>query len=78
MAKVITVKDIDVTENFIRGANEVLNFAKLMGIKVAYLKEKSPSCGVNFIYINNTLTKGSGVTTALLSENNIEVFGVDK
>jgi uncharacterized protein YbbK (DUF523 family) len=75
-ASVKTISGIDITNNFINGAKEVLDFVKSYNIKLAYFKEKSPSCGVNEIYIGGTLSKGAGVTTALLLENNIEVLGV--
>ena len=76
-SKVLTKSGIDVTDNFIKGANEVLSFVKNHGIKLAYFQDKSPSCGVNKIYTNGILTNGVGVTTALLLENSIEVLGVD-
>ncbi len=75
-SRVITSKGIDVSDNFLKGAHEILSFAKNFNIKIAYFKDKSPSCGVNNIYINGTLTNGVGVTTALLLDNNIEVLGV--
>ena len=75
-SEVKTVSGKNVTKNFLKGANEVLLFAKNYNIKFAYFKEKSPSCGVNEIYVKGTLTSGVGVTTALLLENNIEVLGV--
>ena len=78
MAQVITINGDNVTEKFLKGAHETLNFVKTFGIKKAYLKEKSPSCGVNYIYINSTLNRGMGVTAALLADNGIEIFGVDK
>ena len=76
-SEVITKKRINVTENFIRGGKEVLRFVKSYNIKIAYFKEKSPSCGVKRIYNNNILVKGVGVTTAFLLQHGIEVFGVD-
>ena len=48
--KVILNDGSDVTENFMRGAQEVLNLAKKFGIKKALLKAKSPSCGSGKIY----------------------------
>jgi uncharacterized protein YbbK (DUF523 family) len=51
--------------------------AKEFNIRLAILKEKSPSCGVHLIYDGNftsTLLPGSGVTAALLKENGISVF----
>ena len=76
-SKVISYNGLDVTENFLKGANEVLSFAKMYGVKKAYFKDKSPSCGVTKIYNKKILTNGVGVTTALLIENKIEVLGVD-
>ena len=75
--KVITKENIDVTDNFIKGANEVLYLAKLLNVKKALLKAKSPSCGKNEIYdgtFTHTIIKGDGITTRLLKENNIEVI----
>ncbi len=67
----------DVTKYFKNGAYQVLKIARLMKIKKAILKEKSPSCGVYKIYdgsFTGKLTDGSGVTTELLKENGIKVF----
>ncbi len=75
--KVLTISGRDITDNFIKGAEEVLKVCKLCYIKYAFLKEKSPSCGVNKIYNSGKLVRGSGITTSLLIKNNIEVFGVD-
>ena len=75
--KVINNLDIDVTENFQKGANETLKLAKLFGVKKALLKAKSPSCGVGKIYdgtFSGNLIDGNGITTKLLLEHNIEVL----
>ena len=74
--KVYTNDGKDVTENYQRGAEEVLKIAKELNIKKAILKRKSPSCGCGEIYdgtFTNTLTKGDGITAALLIKNGIEV-----
>ena len=66
----------DVTENYKRGAEEVLKLAKELNIKKAIFRKKSPSCGCGEIYdgtFTNTLTKGNGITASLLIENGIEV-----
>ena len=76
--KVINRDGIDVTENYVRGAENVLHLAKLFGAKVAILKERSPSCGYGRIYdgtFTGALADGSGVTASLLSENGIEIVG---
>ena len=76
-AKVVTIRDgIDVTDNFIRGAQEALKTAGIYGCKRAILKSKSPSCGYGSIYRKGELTPGNGVTAALLEQNGIEVQSV--
>jgi uncharacterized protein YbbK (DUF523 family) len=76
--KVMTSDGRDVSENYERGAREALLLAEKLGIKKALLKERSPSCGNNFIYdgtFSGKLKKGNGVTAKLLKENKIEVLG---
>jgi len=64
----------NVNRFFINGAQQALAVAELNGSTLAIMKERSPSCGVNRIYRNNSLVRGSGVTTALLSSYGIDVF----
>lgn len=76
-AKVMTNENIDVTDQFIKGAKESLKIATLYNCREAILKEGSPSCGSTYIYDGNfTGDKkvGVGVTTALLEKNNIKVI----
>jgi len=75
--KVFTKSGKDVTENFKRGAKEVLKLAKLFNVKKAILKQKSPSCGSGKIYdgtFSGKLIKGDGVTAALLKKDGIRVL----
>ena len=77
--KVINNEGTDVTSNYQNGAEEALKIAKLLGIKKALLKAKSPSCGNGKIYdgtFSGTLIDGDGITTKLLKENNIEVITI--
>ncbi|TAN61614.1 DUF523 domain-containing protein [bacterium] len=74
-AKVIDENGFDVTDGFLRGAREVLKLAKLTGATTAILKEKSPSCGVAFIYRNGAIVNGAGVLAELLQKEGIEVKG---
>lgn len=79
-AKVVTCSGKDVTEHFIRGAEEALKLAQLMGVKKAILKSKSPMCGKDQIYDGThtgNLTEGHGFTTELFLKNNIEVESCD-
>ena len=75
--RVVNNIGIDVTEEYNKGANEVLKLAKLLNVGEALLKEKSPSCGVHKIYdgtFSNNKIDGVGVTTKLLIENGIKVY----
>jgi len=76
--KVINRKGEDVTENFIKGANETLYLAKLFNCKYAILKERSPSCGFGEIYdgtFSGKLVDGNGITADLLIKNGIMIIG---
>ncbi len=68
----------DVTENFIKGANEVMSFVKKMNIKQAiFLQPRSPSCGIGQIYngeFNGTLISGNGILVDMLLEAGVEVL----
>lgn len=75
--KVINEEGNDVTFNFTKGAEIALKRALANNVKLAILKEKSPSCGVKRIYNGNfdgTLVDGSGVFARLLKENGIKVL----
>ncbi|MEW6662974.1 MAG: DUF523 domain-containing protein [Bacillota bacterium] len=77
LARVITAEGIDVTLEFVRGAESVLYLARILGVRGAILKERSPSCGVKQIYdgtYSRILRPGLGVTTALLKSHGILVI----
>lgn len=68
----------DVTEQFMRGAQEALKLARLFGCKYAVMKERSPSCGSGRICdgtFTGALTDGWGVAAQLLRENGVTVVG---
>lgn len=76
--RVLTEDGRDVTQEYHRGAEEVLALARRLDCKVALLKERSPSCGIGEIYdgsFTRTLTAGDGVTAELLRASGIAVFG---
>ncbi len=76
--KVITKDGRDVTEEYTRGAEEVLRLGKLFGAKKALLKERSPSCGSGIIHngkFDGGLVPGFGKTAELLLAEGFEVFG---
>lgn len=75
--KVVTKDERDVTEEYNRGADEVLKLAQKLNIKKAILKSRSPSCGKGKIYdgtFSHTLIDNDGVTAELLRKNGIKVF----
>lgn len=75
--KVINKNGISVTTEFKLGAEKTLKKALDNNIDFAILKEKSPSCGRNFIYdgtFSGRLISGQGLSAKLLLENGIEVF----
>ncbi|MEH0771979.1 DUF523 domain-containing protein [Vibrio alginolyticus] len=68
---------IDVTEQFVSGAENALELCKKQQIKYAVLAEGSPSCGSSKIYdgtFNGIKIDGSGVAAALLERNGIKVY----
>ena len=74
--KVIGKNGEDVTNQFIKGAYEVLKIAQSIGVKEYIGVQKSPSCGHGKTYdgtFTKTLIDGNGVTIALLKRNGISV-----
>ncbi|OQY17933.1 MAG: hypothetical protein B6I36_08130 [Desulfobacteraceae bacterium 4572_35.1] len=67
----------EVTAHFINGAQQSLQIAKLTGCTTAILKQRSPSCGVNYVYLGTKKIAGQGVTTALLTQHGINVISED-
>jgi len=63
-----------VNELFLRGAVEALKTARLCGCSIALLKERSPSCGVHQVYLQEAVVAGRGVTAALLLQNGIDIL----
>ena len=67
----------DVTDNYMRGAEAALGLCRLMDIKIAVLKAKSPSCGKGMIYdgsFTGHLTERDGVTAEYLTRHGIKVL----
>jgi uncharacterized protein YbbK (DUF523 family) len=80
-ASVKTAVGDDVTTAFVSGAQAALELAKASEIRLAILCQRSPSCGSRQIYngrFEGVLISGAGVTTALLSDHGISVFGPEE
>jgi len=76
-AKIMNKEGADVTSIYINGANIVLENVKKNNLKMAILKENSPSCGSNFIYdgtFTNSKIPGMGVTAILLVQHGVKIF----
>lgn len=79
--RVVTDGGSDVTAEFERGAVVTAGLAEANGVRVAILKEGSPSCGTSFVYdgtFSGTKLPGPGVTAALLRERGIAVFSEEE
>ncbi len=76
-ARVKSHKGDDVTEEFLKGAEEALRIAKQNGVKLAILKARSPSCGVDRIYdgtFSGAQINGDGVVATLLRREGIKLI----
>ena len=75
--KVINKEGRDVTRQFKSGAELALNICKYLQIKVAILKDGSPSCGSSQIHdgrFTGRMIKGKGITATLLEQTGIKVY----
>lgn len=75
-ARVVNRAGQDVTDAYLRGAQEALCACRRFGVTSALLKARSPSCGCGAVYdgtFSRTLRSGDGVTAALLRRNGIPV-----
>lgn len=76
-ARVVTVHGADVTEPFLRGARLALDAALPADVRLAVLKDGSPSCGSEIIHdgsFGGRTRDGMGVTAAVLQRAGIAVF----
>jgi uncharacterized protein YbbK (DUF523 family) len=76
-ARVLTESGADVSAGFRAGAEAALLTCRAHGVRRAFLKERSPSCGVRATHVGGALVEGPGVTAALLARHGIEVRGVE-
>ena len=76
-AIVIEKNGRDVTAGFVAGAQAALQLVQAHGIRIAILKEGSPSCGSAYTYdgaFSGGTTPQPGVTAALLKAHGVLVF----
>lgn len=75
--RVVTRDGRDVTSQFQTGARMAVQVARELGIRVAVLKSRSPSCGTGQIYdgtFSGQLIEGDGTTAAALRREGVQVF----
>jgi uncharacterized protein YbbK (DUF523 family) len=76
-ARAIDSNGRDVTAFLVGGAERALEQARAKNIRVAVLKEGSPSCGSGFIFdgsFTDRKVAGLGITAARLQQSGIHVF----
>ena len=75
--RVVNKAGEDVTEQFLLGAEKVLEMVNRQHITVAIMKSNSPSCSGSYIYdgtFSGCKIKGQGITAALLTEHGVKVY----
>jgi uncharacterized protein YbbK (DUF523 family) len=75
--RVLTQQNHDVSNAFKQGAQQALALCQQHNIKMAILKQSSPSCGSTLIYdgsFSQTKINGEGITCQLLRQHGIAVF----
>ncbi|MCI1636434.1 DUF523 domain-containing protein [Bifidobacterium sp.] len=75
--RVLEIGGNDVTDAYEAGAQRALRIVKRHHISVAFLKDRSPSCGVEVIYdgsFSGVKIPGMGVTAQLFAANGVTVY----
>ena len=75
--KVINKEGKDVTYQFNKGADLAINICKYLDIKIAILKDGSPSCGSKEIHdgkFTGKLIKGKGITATKLEQIGVKIY----
>lgn len=73
----ISAEGTDVTQAYLSGARGAVELCRERGIERAYLKERSPSCGVCRTHIAGRCVDGPGVTAEVLRRAGIAIEGVE-
>ncbi len=72
-ARVIDRTGRDVTGAFLEGARAAAAEGRAAGVQVAYLKSRSPSCGLGALASQGTTRSGNGVFAELLRRSGVEI-----
>ncbi len=71
----------DVTAQYERGAEEAVALCRRLGIRVAVMQDRSPSCGAGIVHngrFDGGLTEGDGVAARRLKEAGVRVIPASK
>ncbi len=80
-ARVLSQDGVDLTKNFVRGAQMVLYVARFTRAAGMITQKRSPSCSSAGIYdgsFSHTLRPGCGVCAALLQLHGIQTIDIDR
>ena len=75
--RIVTQSGGDVTHAYEKGAGEIARLARLLDVKAAILKSRSPACGCGAIYdgsFSHTLIPGNGLAAEALLALGIPVY----
>lgn len=72
-ARIVNEKGEDVTSYFLKGCQEAVKLIRLLNIDTVILKDRSPACGVEYIWIGDSCVEGKGVLKAILERLNFKV-----
>ncbi len=79
--RVVTRSGKDMTNAFIKGAEECAGLAGLLGADTAILQDRSPSCGVGKVHnglFDGGLTDGDGIAAKTLKGAGLKVIGAEQ
>ncbi len=75
--QIVNKEGQDVSENYVRGAEAALEIAKITAVKLACMKNLSPSCGNSHVYdgsFQRVRVQGKGITVKHFEEAGIKVY----
>ena len=78
--RIVNIEGLDVTDLFQKGVQESMSLVRMSKIEGALLKEKSPSCGVSWVYdgsFSGSLRGGQGIFASALIAAGVPVFSVE-
>jgi uncharacterized protein YbbK (DUF523 family) len=72
-AELINEAGENVSQLYVKGCQQALLLIELLGLKKLFLKEKSPCCGVNRVWVEGDIVEGSGILKALIEQKGLDI-----